>query len=230
MARLRGGDEDLPKPSDIPAELAYDIAGYAMSLDRVAEATGMYRVVLSIDPQHAMTCNDLGYQLVEDRDADIEYAEKLLERAYTLSGRNYNVSDSLAWLRYMQGRLTDKPGVPGPEGLGALTLIQEAVKLHELDREGQLLPNPTLYDHLGDILWALGRADEAKRAWERARAAVPAQLAGAEGTGPELGGLSDRLRHFRRLMGSTRDRVQAKLEALRKGEAPPVARPLIPPN
>ena len=228
MARLRGGDEDVPKPSDIPAELAYDIAGYAMSLDRVAEATGMYRVVLDIDPQHAMTCNDLGYQLVEDRDPDLALAERLLERAYTLSGRNSNVADSLAWLRYMQGRLVDKPGVPGPEGLGAITLIEDAIKLHDLDRDSRLLPNPTIYDHLGDILWAAGRKDEAKRAWERARAALPAQLAGGDDMGIDAGTTGDRLRHFRRLMGSTRDRVNSKLEALRTGQAPPVTPQRIP--
>lgn len=218
MARLRGGDEDMPKPTDIPAELASEIAGYAMSLDRVAEAVAMYKYVIELDPQHASACNDLGYQLVDDNDPDHALAEKLLERSYTLSGPNYNVADSLAWLRYKQGRLTDKDGVPGPEGLGAVTLIEDAVKLHELDRDARLFANPTIYDHQGDIYWAAGRKDDAKRAWDKAKAAMPAALVNEE----DLTGNGARLRHFRRVMTQTRDRLNSKLEAVRKGDEPPV--------
>jgi len=87
----------------------------------------------------------------------------------------------------------------------ALYFLQLSVK--KADQEDQ-----TVLDHLGDTLYRLNKRDEARKAWETA------------GTLTEPGGdpppdSKGREQH---------ERIRAKLEALQRGEAPPVAPPALP--
>ena len=75
--------------------------------------------------------------------------------------------------------------------------------LRSLDRTDD--PDPVILDHLGDILWRLGRKPEAETAWRRA--AKEAEVAPLPL--PEL----DLVK-----------RLAAKLDAAQRGVAPPLAR------
>jgi hypothetical protein len=131
-----------------------------------AEGESFLRLALELNPEHTDAANNLGYQLA-DRGVNLDEAERLLEMAHRLKPEEPNIIDSLGWLRYKQGRLTDVPDESGagvPHVVGAITLLERAAAMLE-GQAGQV----TL-DQLGDALWRAGRRDEA---WERWTAAIP---------------------------------------------------------
>jgi tetratricopeptide (TPR) repeat protein len=73
----------------------------------------------------------------------------LIEKAVKLEPKNPAYVDSLGWVLYRLNR---------PEE--ALAQEQKAI---ELSPE----PDPTLYDHLGDIYAALKQDDKAREAWQK---------------------------------------------------------------
>ena len=76
--------------------------------------------------------------------------EAAFERALKEEPKNAAYLDSMAWVLYKQNKPAE-----------ALPFMQKAI---ELTKE----PDATLQDHLGDILAALKRLDEAREAWEKA--------------------------------------------------------------
>ena len=99
-------------------------------------------------PDSAAALNHLGYTLAE-RGEELPRALSLLERANRLRPNEPAFVDSLGWALFRAGQ---------PEK--ALPLIRSAVAADP----GQ----PELSEHLGDILWSVGRRFEARYAWEAA--------------------------------------------------------------
>jgi tetratricopeptide (TPR) repeat protein len=112
------------------------------------EARPLLERVLDIDPSNAVALNQLGYSLAE-RNLDLPAALAYLERANRLRPEDGGILDSLAWVYFRLGRFAE-----------AEPLSRRAI---ELAGAGAVL-----LDHLGDILWALGRKEEAIEQWRMA--------------------------------------------------------------
>jgi tetratricopeptide (TPR) repeat protein len=107
-----------------------------------------FRKSLSQNPDFSEALNYLGYMWAE-RGENLEEAHRFIQRAVELEPENAAYLDSLAWVLLK----LDRP----PE---ALEWMRKALKFVEE-------PDAVLYDHLGDILSALGEAGEAREAWRQ---------------------------------------------------------------
>ncbi|HAV65637.1 MAG TPA: hypothetical protein DCY13_25090 [Verrucomicrobiales bacterium] len=112
------------------------------------EAAKSFKRCLDLKQDHAQALNYLGYMWA-DLGIHLEEARKLIQKAVDLEPMNPAFLDSLAWVLY---RL-DQPNL-------ALTYMEEAMKHQEE-------PDATLFDHLGDIHFAIGNQEEAMKAWRR---------------------------------------------------------------
>ena len=103
---------------------------------------------IALKPDFADAMNHLGYMWAE-RGENLDRAHRLIRRAVELEPDNDAFLDSLAWVLFQLRRPAE-----------ALPWMEKAVQKTDS-------PDPTLYDHLGDILAALGRSKEAKDAWKK---------------------------------------------------------------
>jgi tetratricopeptide (TPR) repeat protein len=113
------------------------------------EALPVLHQAVRIAPEEPLALNYLGYAQVE-RNQNMPAAVALLEQAHRLAPEDLNIADSLGWGYYRKG-----------DSVRALPLLQEAASTN--DASG------TVQEHLGDVLWALGRRYEARYAWSAAR-------------------------------------------------------------
>ncbi len=162
MRELLGPDLKLPsEPNRARAEFAYLLGNVLTSQERRGLAGDAYRLALGLDPGHAWSKNNLGYEIVESG-GDLTEASRLLEEAYAALPEESSVIDSLAWLRYKQGVIADDVGPDGKPRLGAVTLLERAAATDKG------IANATIHDHLGDALWVAGKREEAGKAWSQA--------------------------------------------------------------
>jgi len=154
-AVLAAGLAQLP---DQP-ELLYEIALLAERLGRVDELESRLRRLIEIKPDHAHALNALGYSFA-DRNIRLAEARELIERALELAPGDPFILDSKGWVLYRQG-----------ETQAALDVLNRAFGIRA---------DPEIAAHLGEVLWALGRRDEARRTWDQARKEHPANEALAE--------------------------------------------------
>jgi len=115
----------------------------------------LLEAMIEIEPNNAMALNNLGYLRIE-AGYDDEQTRQWIERAAELDSQSPPILDTLGWLRYKQGRFEDADDRPG-----ALDLTERSIELAQ-DPSGEV------HDHLGDILWRLGRRDDAVEAWRAA--------------------------------------------------------------
>jgi Flp pilus assembly protein TadD len=85
--------------------------------------------------------NYLGYSMLV-RSIDLPQAHELIASALQ-SGEDGSILDSFGWLQYLEGNYVD-----------AADVLEAAVEMQPA--------SPTISDHLGDVLWTLGRSAEAK--------------------------------------------------------------------
>jgi tetratricopeptide (TPR) repeat protein len=209
--------EPPPPPPKQPGMVAYRIAGVASNLDRHAQAASLYEIALELDPDHALAHNDYGYMLLEHGPnttaEERSKIERLLERAYELNPKSYNIVDSLGWLRYKQNRLADDPDKGAIAGAGAISLLRRSAELQF--REQDDFADPFIVDHLGDALWRAGDKNEALRQWRL-----------AESRGETLMRLRpDNLDNdaYGKLLRSTEAAAAAKVQAVNDANDPPIA-------
>lgn len=148
----------LEQQPDQP-DLLYDIALLAERLGRVDELESRLRRLLEIKPDHAHALNALGYSLAE-RNIRLDEARSLIERALELAPNDPFILDSKGWVLFRQGQ---------PEA--ALEALQRAFGIRA---------DPEIAAHIGEVLWSLGRKDEARQTWDRARKEHPANETLAE--------------------------------------------------
>ena len=121
--------------------------GRAMLRESQDDIPGMefdLRTILNHDPNNATTLNALGYALTNSTNRYQE-AAGLIERALALSPGDAAVLDSLGWVYFKLDRLSE-----------ARQILVQAYKL---------LPEPEVAAHLGEVLWALGEQEHARRIW-----------------------------------------------------------------
>lgn len=121
---------------------AYERAGDFDDAERSFEKS------LSLTPNFAEALNYLGYMLA-DRGVKLDKARDLIEKALKLEPKNPAYLDSMGWVLFKLNRAQE-----------ALPQLQKAIALSDA-------PDPTLYDHLGDIYAALKDTTKAREAWTK---------------------------------------------------------------
>jgi len=105
------------------------------------------RKLLRDRPDDAVVQNALGYTLA-DRDQSLDEAAALVGAALVQTPDSAAVLDSMGWVRFRQGRFAE-----------ALEYLVRARDLGD-DAEIDL--------HLGEVQWALGNRDQARKTWQEA--------------------------------------------------------------
>lgn len=137
------------------AELAFLRASLLEEKGDKAAAMKAMEAIITKHPDHFQALNYVGYTLAE-QNRDIPRALVLLQRAVELSPRSDYILDSLAWAQYQAGMLKE-----------AWKTIQEAVAVGTT-------PDPTIWEHYGDIAQALGHKEEARKGYFKALEFKPA--------------------------------------------------------
>lgn len=133
-------------------DLLYSRAMLAEKMDRMDVLEEDLRLIIQRDPQNAQALNALGYTLADKTDR-FEEAEKLIDQALKIRPDDHYILDSKGWVLYRLGRLEE-----------ALVYLRRA---HEL------IPDPEIAAHLGEVLWVSGNRKEARQVWDTARKVTP---------------------------------------------------------
>ncbi len=141
----------LQKSPDQP-DLLYDHALTAEKLDRFDVLESSLKRLIQLKPDHAHAYNALGYSYAE-RNLRLPEAKQLIEKALELAPADFFIIDSLGWVLYRMGDL------------------QGAAR--ELRRAWDGRPDGEIGAHLGEVLWALGERDEARRIWQESLKTSP---------------------------------------------------------
>jgi len=141
----------LKKDPEQP-DLLYDMALTAEKLERYEQMESNLRKLIEVQPEHAHAYNALGYSFAE-RNTRLAEARKLIEKALELSPEDYFIIDSLGWVLYREGNLK-----------GAAEQLRRAYS-------GR--PDAEIGAHLGEVLWVMGRRDEAERIWQESIKSAP---------------------------------------------------------
>lgn len=118
-------------------------------LGRYAESDKAFDRALSREPANALILNNYGYFLSLRKDR-LQQAEEMSKRSNLLQPDRASYQDTYAWIRYQQGEYED-----------ALKWIDKAM-VNGGARSG------TIVEHRGDILFRLGRKEEALAEWRKA--------------------------------------------------------------
>ena len=120
--------------------------------DDIPRAEADFRRILVADPEDVNALNALGYTLA-DRTTRYAEALELIDRARAAEPDSAAIIDSYGWVLYRLGR------------------NEEA--LVELRRAFSLQKDPEIASHLGELLWVMGRKDEARKYFDEARKLDP---------------------------------------------------------
>lgn len=143
--------EGLAAQPDDP-ELLYETALAAEKLGYFDVLERHLRRLIELKPDSAQAYNGLGYSLA-DRNLRLDEAAQLIDKALELAPGDPFILDSKGWVLFRQAKL-----VP------ALEFLQQAYARQ---------PDPEIAAHVGEVLWALGRRDEALKLWREAARAHP---------------------------------------------------------
>jgi tetratricopeptide (TPR) repeat protein len=134
------------------ARLLYARALLAVDRGDVAGGERDLRRVIELKPDDAEALNALGYTLADHGkgdDARQREALELIQRALKQKPVEAALLDSMGWVRYRLGDLD--------------------ASLENLRRAYAKQPDPDIAAHLGEVLWASGERDEARRVWDEGR-------------------------------------------------------------
>ena len=115
--------------------------------DDIPRAEADFRKILVSDPDSVAALNALGYTLA-DRTTRYREALELIDRARAAEPDNAAIIDSYGWVLYRLGRKQDA--------------------LVELRRAFALQKDAEIAAHLAEVLWELGKRDEARKYFDEA--------------------------------------------------------------
>ena len=127
--------------------LIYARAMAAQRLGNLEQLEQDLRSILAMSPENATVLNALGYTLADETDRYSE-ARELIETALRLAPDEPAILDSMGWVLYKLGQL------------------DEAKRY--LQRAYELMRDPEIAAHLGEVLLALGESEAATQIWEEA--------------------------------------------------------------
>jgi tetratricopeptide (TPR) repeat protein len=142
------------EPNRLNHVFYYQLGSVHERSGNIPEAVSHLRKALEFQPEYADALNYLGYMWAE-RGENLDEARSMIERAVKAEPENAAFLDSLAWVLFKLKRHEE-----------ALTWMQKAIAHSEE-------PDPTLYDHLGDIYLELNKMDLARDAYSKALAVKP---------------------------------------------------------
>lgn len=119
--------------------------------NREGSETDLKQIILML-PEDSRALNHLGYMLA-DQTTRFEEALELVERAIAIDPDDPAILDSLAWAQYKLGH------------------YEEA--LQNLRKAFSSFPDDEVASHLGEVLWVMGREDEATQVWQNALEVEP---------------------------------------------------------
>jgi tetratricopeptide (TPR) repeat protein len=112
------------------------------------QAEILFEKALELAPDFPEAQNYLGYMWAE-RGINLERAKDLIAKALKAEPENDAFLDSMGWVLFQMNQPQE-----------ALTFLLKAAELAEE-------PDPTVYDHLGDVYSALGETEKANEAWRK---------------------------------------------------------------
>ncbi|MDF0605284.1 tetratricopeptide repeat protein [Neisseriaceae bacterium TC5R-5] len=129
------------------SELLYERALVSDSLGQPVQAERDLKLLLKQQPNHIQALNALGYTLINKTN---RYREGLsyIERALKQEPNNPMILDSQGWAQFKLGQFES-----------ASKTLQKAY---------DLLPDPEVAAHLGEVLWRQGQTVEALAIWNKA--------------------------------------------------------------
>lgn len=136
----------VARAPDTP-DLLYDHAMAAEKINRIDVLEASLRKVIAMRPNYAHAYNALGYTLA-DRNQRLPEARTLIETAHKLAPDDPFILDSLGWVLHRMGQ--------NEEGLA------------HLQRAYAVRSDAEIAAHLGEVLWVMGRRDEAQKVWTEA--------------------------------------------------------------
>lgn len=139
-------------PNEIQAYV--DIGFMYHELQEYHNAESIYIKALEIDSTNSLLLNNYAYLLATQK-KDLDKALKMVTQALEDDEQNLSYIDTKAWILYQMELYED-----------ALQTI-----LQIINRDLSLQQNEVsseVWDHYGDILYALGKIEEAKEAWRHA--------------------------------------------------------------
>jgi tetratricopeptide (TPR) repeat protein len=128
--------------------IAFELGAAFDHGSRFVDAEAAFRSVLAREPDNAAALNYLGYMLAE-RGERLDESVTYLKKALELEPDNGSYLDSLGWAYFKSDRLD---------------LAEENLKR----AADQLQANSVVQDHYGELLFKLGRYQDAIAAWTRA--------------------------------------------------------------
>ena len=128
--------------------IAFELGTVFDKQKKFADAESAFRQVLARDPENATALNYLGYMLAE-RGERLDESVTYLKKALQIEPENGSFLDSLGWAYFKADNL----------GLAEENLRRAS---------DQLKTNSVIQEHYGQVLFKLGRYDEAIAAWTRA--------------------------------------------------------------
>ena len=127
--------------------ILYTRAMLLEQIDNYDQMEADLRKIISREPNNTAALNALGYTFA-DRNERLEEAASLIEKAYRLDPNDPAIIDSMGWIKYRMG-----------DAETALTYLRRAYEAFQ-DQE--------IAAHLGEVLWVIGRQEEAAQIWTEA--------------------------------------------------------------
>lgn len=142
IALINAGIEQYPQDETL---LYHRALSAVEQFDLKSHETDM-QALLSLDPDNAHYNNTLGYSLLTLSDR-LEDAAVLIDKAHLARPDDPYILDSKGWLEYKRGALE-----------AALEYLSKAFNI---DQDAEIAA------HLGEVYWALGQLDKARKFWEK---------------------------------------------------------------
>lgn len=139
-------EQTLRQYPDHP-QVIYDLALQAERSGRLERMETLLQRLIEQDPDNAQALNALGYSFA-DRNIRLDEAKSLITRALQQEPDEPAILDSMGWVLFRQHDLP-----------AALSYLQRAY---------QLSPEAEIGQHLGEVLWQLGKTQEARDTWQDA--------------------------------------------------------------
>jgi len=127
--------------------LLYETAMAAEKIDKVDVMETHLRKLITLRPEDAQAYNALGYSLA-DRGLRLREARDLIQQALKIAPNDAYILDSMGWVCFKLGEL--------------------ACARQHLERAYKMRPEAELGAHFGEVLWAAGDREEARRVWRAA--------------------------------------------------------------